>query len=193
MCEACLAFEEACLTCEGPCLSISQCFIAPLMLALPPAQVCLGWSHAVGLDCHGRVWCWGSGRYGQLGVLPAAATAGAAGADSTAAAVTLEPVSTSGSCVEGAGRQAGGAARGEAGSSAVPELVHLPGAAVDVAAGSEHSVAALADGSVWCWGWGEHGQLGLGSTCDCSAPRQVAAAVASIRQVAAAGAATYAW
>jgi hypothetical protein len=49
------------------------------------------------------------------------------------------------------------------GMYAVPQRVSLPHPAIAVAAGAEHSAAALVDGSVWCWGWGEHGQLGLGS------------------------------
>lgn len=32
--------------------------------------------------------------------------------------------------------------------------------AVQVAAGHEHSLALLADGSVWAWGWNEYGQIG---------------------------------
>ncbi|CAL1413792.1 unnamed protein product [Linum trigynum] len=35
-----------------------------------------------------------------------------------------------------------------------------------IAAGSEHSALLRVDGEVMTWGWGEHGQLGLGSTSD---------------------------
>lgn len=42
-----------------------------------------------------------------------------------------------------------------------------------VAAGSEHSAIALDDGSVMTWGWGEHGQLGLGTTNDQRRPESV--------------------
>ncbi|MCO5575770.1 hypothetical protein L7F22_029574 [Adiantum nelumboides] len=42
-----------------------------------------------------------------------------------------------------------------------------------IAAGSEHSAAVLNDGSIVTWGWGEHGQLGLGTTTDQSSPNVV--------------------
>eukprot|EP00963_Diacronema_lutheri_P004995 scaffold363_cov331-Pavlova_lutheri.AAC.116 len=44
---------------------------------------------------------------------------------------------------------------------------------VRVAAGSEHSMALSGDGTVFTWGWGEHGQLGLGHTRDSSKPAMV--------------------
>jgi len=43
-----------------------------------------------------------------------------------------------------------------------------------VAAGSFHTVAARADGTVWAWGWNAFGQLGDGTTTDRRAPTQVA-------------------
>ncbi|KAK4763702.1 hypothetical protein SAY87_013140 [Trapa incisa] len=44
---------------------------------------------------------------------------------------------------------------------------------VDIAAGSEHSVLVTEDGSVKTWGWGEHGQLGLGDSGDHVLPQVV--------------------
>ncbi|KAE8688006.1 Regulator of chromosome condensation family protein isoform 2 [Hibiscus syriacus] len=41
---------------------------------------------------------------------------------------------------------------------------------VEIAAGAEHSAV---EGAIKTWGWGEHGQLGLGSTSDESNPRTV--------------------
>nr|GMN70765.1 hypothetical protein TIFTF001_055872 [Ficus carica]GMN70769.1 hypothetical protein TIFTF001_055874 [Ficus carica] len=41
---------------------------------------------------------------------------------------------------------------------------------VHIAAGAEHSVL---NGLVKTWGWGEHGQLGLGDTCDQTSPQTV--------------------
>ena len=45
---------------------------------------------------------------------------------------------------------------------AAPVRVALPGPAVDVAAGATSSFVLLADGSVWAWGRGTDGELGLG-------------------------------
>ncbi|XP_015575281.1 ultraviolet-B receptor UVR8 [Ricinus communis] len=44
---------------------------------------------------------------------------------------------------------------------------------VDIAAGSEHSALLTVDGTIKTWGWGEHGQLGLGSTKDQTNPQSV--------------------
>ncbi|XP_022024461.1 ultraviolet-B receptor UVR8-like [Helianthus annuus] len=40
-----------------------------------------------------------------------------------------------------------------------------------VASGSEHSVITTENGVIMTWGWGEHGQLGLGDTCDHTCPQ----------------------
>jgi protein ATS1 len=42
-----------------------------------------------------------------------------------------------------------------------------------LAAGSEHVVALTQDGSVWAWGWNEHGNLGDGTTNDGLEPKAV--------------------
>ncbi|XP_031253249.1 ultraviolet-B receptor UVR8-like [Pistacia vera] len=37
---------------------------------------------------------------------------------------------------------------------------------VQIAAGAEHSALVTDNGIIMTWGWGEHGQLGLGNTSD---------------------------
>lgn len=44
---------------------------------------------------------------------------------------------------------------------------------VTLAAGESHFCAIKADGSLWCWGSNDRGQLGLGSTLDQGTPQQV--------------------
>ncbi|XP_071702176.1 ultraviolet-B receptor UVR8 [Rutidosis leptorrhynchoides] len=44
---------------------------------------------------------------------------------------------------------------------------------VGVASGAEHSVLTTENGAVLTWGWGEHGQLGLGDTRDHNNPQVV--------------------
>ncbi|CAF2254898.1 BnaA08g20070D [Brassica napus] len=44
---------------------------------------------------------------------------------------------------------------------------------VQIAAGAEHSAAVTESGEVQTWGWGEHGQLGLGDTNDQTNPQLV--------------------
>ncbi|CAK7336849.1 unnamed protein product [Dovyalis caffra] len=42
-----------------------------------------------------------------------------------------------------------------------------------IAAGAEHSAIVTVDGAIKTWGWGEHGQLGLGNTDDQTIPQTV--------------------
>ncbi len=44
---------------------------------------------------------------------------------------------------------------------------------VQISAGGEHTCAVRADGTAWCWGNGEDGQLGNGGTSDSSVPAKV--------------------
>ena len=67
---------------------------------------------------------------------------------------------------------------------------------VQVAAGglpgyAGHSVALKSDGTVWTWGYGKSGQLGLGSATSTSTPTRVGG-LPAIAQVAAGGDNTYA-
>ncbi|KAK5833788.1 ultraviolet-B receptor UVR8 [Gossypium arboreum] len=48
---------------------------------------------------------------------------------------------------------------------------------VDIAAGAEHSAIVTEEGVIKIWGWGEHGQLGLGSSRDESSPKTVSLGV----------------
>ncbi|XP_031386298.1 ultraviolet-B receptor UVR8 [Punica granatum] len=58
-----------------------------------------------------------------------------------------------------------------------PALERVPGLdgvkAVDISAGAEHSALVTEDGLTKTWGWGEHGQLGLGDTRDQILPQNV--------------------
>ncbi|KAM1960854.1 hypothetical protein FF2_020885 [Malus domestica] len=44
---------------------------------------------------------------------------------------------------------------------------------VHIASGAEHSAIVTEDGVIKTWGWGEHGQLGLGNTDDQTSPQEV--------------------
>ncbi|KAM5567097.1 hypothetical protein ABKV19_015290 [Rosa sericea] len=56
---------------------------------------------------------------------------------------------------------------------------------MDIAAGAEHSVIVTDDGVIKTWGWGEHGQLGLGNTCDQTTPQEVSLGHKSRKEAAA--------
>ena len=59
--------------------------------------------------------------------------------------------------------------------SSTPRLVPGLGRAVGVACGQFHSLARDAEGRVMTWGWGVHGQLGLGGIEDSGRPMLVRA------------------
>ena len=84
----------------------------------------------------GSVWCWGLNDKGQLG--------------NNTTDDSLVPVQVKG---------AGG--------------VGLLSGAVSVAAGLKHACVAKSDGSVWCWGLNDKGQLGNNTTNDSLVPVQV--------------------
>jgi alpha-tubulin suppressor-like RCC1 family protein len=128
------------------------------------------------LDSAGQVWGAGDNSLGQLGcgqqqpqdLQEAAHTQDQdqAGASEQAALPAVSAVAASDSAV------------------AMPCLVQLPGPASCIAAGAEHSAAVLkCDGSVWTWGWGEHGQLGSGSTADRCVPMQVLRPMHAVAQL----------
>ena len=64
--------------------------------------------------------------------------------------------------------------------------VSLPLSATAVAAGDSHTCALLANGTVRCWGWNSHGQLGDGTTTYRSTPATVSG-LSSATAVAAGG------
>ncbi|KAI5066045.1 hypothetical protein GOP47_0018669 [Adiantum capillus-veneris] len=123
------------------------------------AQVALGWSHLLALTCDGQVYAIGSRhRFGTLSGCGALTSEDNGGSKST----------------EALNEQRGCAASTQASAVCVKQFEPLKGHFVRwVAAGSEHSAAVLKDGSVVTWGWGEHGQLGLGNTTDHSCPNIV--------------------
>ncbi|KAJ1951895.1 alpha tubulin suppressor [Linderina pennispora] len=57
--------------------------------------------------------------------------------------------------------------------------VALESAVVDIACGSNHTVAVLSNGSVWAWGWNEHANAGDPSLANVVCPRQLWPAAAA--------------
>ena len=147
----------------------------PVTVALNPIEQpqIAGW-HACALRATGTVMCWGEGDHGELG------DGGTASASSpqqvpglsnvTAIATGGGPTDLDASCAISGGVVScwgngmfGRLGQGSASSSGVPvEVVGLPGPATSVAIGYDHACALLADGELWCWGRGDHGQLGDG-------------------------------
>jgi alpha-tubulin suppressor-like RCC1 family protein len=80
----------------------------------------------------------------------------------------------------GSSGQLGDGQSGAGVESNVPVLVSAPAGwtgkkVISIAAGEEHSLALLDDGTVWGWGRGDLGQLGNGSSADSPVPVQAQA------------------
>jgi alpha-tubulin suppressor-like RCC1 family protein len=126
--------------------------------------------------------CWGSNRFGQLGV----GSHGAPRATPAAIAPGLAPISAS-AVAAGAehaclidrnnvwcwGRNTfGQLGNGSRGHAARPTLVNLFGATApaSICAGEGHTCAVMGDGTVRCWGHGNLGQIGNGMTASAEVP-----------------------
>jgi alpha-tubulin suppressor-like RCC1 family protein len=167
---------------------------APVMLGptgLRAMAVTAGSAHTCAIDVTGQTWCWGRGASGQLGDGTAtdqpSPVAVALPGGLTAVSLSAGGAHTCG--VDGAGSVWcwGADDRGQLGLGATGSIVVMPAAvagitaaATGVSAGGAHSCADLADGSVWCWGANDSGQLGDGTTIDRPTPARVAGAAGTV-------------
>ncbi|KAG6515007.1 hypothetical protein ZIOFF_025385 [Zingiber officinale] len=129
--------------------NVDSCIPQLVPLSLPISHVAFGWNHAL-VMAGGLVYMLGGNRHGLL--------------SGTQEANTLEhrlPTSASLTTLDE--------------SVWTLERVVFPvkQKVASIAAGAEHSTAVTEKGLVMTWGWGEHGQLGLGGTFDRTAPQIV--------------------
>ncbi|KAL3685792.1 hypothetical protein R1sor_003814 [Riccia sorocarpa] len=118
-------------------------------------HVALGWNHGLALGVDGVLWAWGSNQRGQLGSVD--------GEERVSISSSSEVSAQDGEEKDGNLQQ-------------WPKMVRVHGIAGNClfcSAGSEHSAALLDSGELRVWGWGEHGQLGLGDTSDVLLPQLV--------------------
>lgn len=153
----------------------------PQEMVLPAdAQVVrigMGHHHACGVDTQGRAWCWGRNAESQVTPVPRPepyVTPMLIELDHDAATLALSANHTCfGSGSEPLVTCLGEGSHGELGAPDTtpgPVELTLPtGApASKLAAGANHT-CALVEGSLWCWGQDQVGQLGTGETDDTSA------------------------
>lgn len=161
----------------------------PVATALPVAQpleaLAIGDDHSCAL-ANGRVWCWGSDDYGQLGqnavagptpmktevTLPSDAVAIVAGSDHTCAAIA------GGMAVRCWGRNnSGQIGDGTTTNRQLPTAIAgpPPAAVVMMDATVDTTCALLANGELWCWGGLQAADLGLdiGAGDPLSVPQRV--------------------
>lgn len=152
-------------------------------LPSPPAQMIAGVWHTCAILKDSSTWCWGHNEEGELGNgttgigsptpvrvkgLPATPTQLAAGNFHTCA---LEPDGSTWCWGEGKYGQLG---NGSIQFSTTPKPVTgLESNPTHLVAGGYHTCATFADGTMWCWGQNNFGQLGNGTTTNETRPVQV--------------------
>ena len=163
------------------CVSDAPCTM-PLIAA--------GYNHTVALKSDGTVWAWGNNSYGQLGngttnnsSQPVQVMTSTNTALSNVVAVAGGNLHTVALRADGTVWAWGDNSYGQLGngttsnSSQPVQVMTSTNTAlsnvVAVAAGSYHTVALRADGTVWAWGYNSQGQLGDGATNNSSQPVQV--------------------
>ena len=140
--------------------------VAPANLCGDVAQVAAGLQHACALKDDGTLWCWGANGFGELGdgsfddkAAPVPVTA--LGSD-----VIQVTVGSSYTCAlkrdatlwcwgkNGSGQLGNDTTTG---SSTPTAVAALGSTVVEVAAGGIETCARKADGTLWCWGFGNFG------------------------------------
>jgi alpha-tubulin suppressor-like RCC1 family protein len=121
-------------------MCINTCSRAPLLVAggLTFTAIGAGSWHACGLVASGAAYCWGDNRFGQLGVVP----------DTAPDRCDSAPI--------------GGDGLGPCSRTPIPIGSGLKFTKLRV--GVAHSCALATDGTWYCWGVNQFGQLGSGTT-----------------------------
>jgi alpha-tubulin suppressor-like RCC1 family protein len=160
-------------------------------------QVALGYYHTCARKKDGTLWCWGNNNYAQLGNgtdQEKASPVQVSLLGATVIDVALGYDHTCGRKKDGTlwcwGRNDSGQLGDgtSTGKSSPVQIVALAATAVDVVLGDYHSCARKQDGTLWCWGHNDSGQLGDGTTVKKSSPAQVPALGATVVEVSLGGA-----
>jgi len=144
------------------------------------AKVSAGGYHTCAIKQDGSLWCWGRNDYGQLGdgtysdrTTPVQITSGvssvALGLYYTCAVKTDGSLWCWGDNYYG---QIGDGTSGWGINKNTPVQIMSSGVS-SVALGGAHTCAVRTDGSLWCWGRNDYGQLGDGTWTDKNTPVQI--------------------
>ena len=98
-----------------------------------------------------------------------------------------ELVVSSGGAGGGATGGAAGSATGGTGGSATGGAGGAAECAVELDLGDHHACARKGDGTLWCWGMNNYGQIGDGGTADKKAPAHVQALGTAVAELATGG------
>lgn len=145
--------------------------------------VAAGLSHSLAVGSDGTTWAWGTNLHGELGIgtsdgyLHSAArrvvglTGVAAIAGGGSHSLALKADGTVWAWGDNGTGQLGDGTSGNLRTT--PVQVSALNDVIAIAAGSDHSLALKADGTVWAWGYNGDGRLGDGTTTDRITPVQV--------------------
>ncbi|HJV90337.1 MAG TPA: hypothetical protein VJ623_08545 [Holophagaceae bacterium] len=163
------------VTAAGGGVTTSPDAVLDVLWADPAVKA--GHDHALAITTKGRVYAWGVGGNGQLGLgdwqarlapaavtLPAPAVQVAAGWGHSLALLNDGRVFSWGANTKG--QLGDGTTTPRNAPAAVSGLTHV----VYIACGYDHNLAVKDDGSVWFWGYNALGQLGFGDKVDRLSP-----------------------
>lgn len=152
--------------------------------------VSAGGDHTCALKRDGTAYCWGSNRYGQLGVARNDTTCGSTG-NKYGCSLTPQPVQTTAKFIAiSAGQRHtcgitvqrdaycwGANDQSQLGTFAGtgPALSRVDGTLpwTQISAGATHTCAVRSDGALFCWGQSERGEIGNGSLFSANVPTRV--------------------
>ena len=147
-----------------------------------------GFNHTCSIDSHGKPYCWGEGTYGALGrgstassSVPVAVDMSGVLSGKTIKQIAVGDWHTCAVASDGKAYCWGyGVTHAELGNGTMSQANSpvavatngvLSGKTVKrIAAGFDHNCAIASDDKVYCWGEGEHGALGNGSTARAATP-----------------------
>lgn len=159
-------------------------------------RVTIGTNHHCVIDSNFKALCWGSNSKGQLGLDPEKTTTKSApvyvenlpqgvihtavGSEHTCALLESGSVQCWGS------NEKGQLGNGGTENSSVPvQVTGLDSGVIAIDSGDAHTCALKDDGSVYCWGDNDKGELGNGNNEQQSAPAQVSGLANAITQMSA--------
>jgi alpha-tubulin suppressor-like RCC1 family protein len=159
-------------------------YISSLPLDVPIGNVvAVGSStyHSLALKPDGTVWAWGDNVAGELGTgntfssrVPVPVSGLSNVVSVSAGSAYSLALKADGTVWSWGANDYGQLGRGTVGGmTTTPAQVSGITDVIQIAAGAFHNLALKSDGTVWAWGWGGDGQLGVGSFADSSVPVHV--------------------
>jgi alpha-tubulin suppressor-like RCC1 family protein len=149
------------------------------LLGTTAVEVAAGVFHTCARKADGSLWCWGRNAYGQLGdgtLLDRASPVQVAALGTMVVGVALGGHHSCARKADGSLWCWGRNAYGQLGDGTLldraspVQVAALGTTVVGLALGGYHSCARKHDGTLWCWGRNDYGQLGDGTLLDQSSP-----------------------